>query len=694
MAVSSKTFSVLGAAGLVLLLLGAEGGGCGGDPKSDPTPPGTVIRFDLTAAPSDFYAAPFPSEHRRKPDGRIDIAAFPNPDGIDLVSQIAQIVGSDADGFGTTSGAFFSLTGPLDTASLPDMRETLSIASPVFLISVDPEAPDAGVLYPVRVDFQADGGPFGAPNLLAVLPYQGVPLRPGTLYAAVVQTSVRDAAGKPLDVPPTILDLAAGRTPEGMSEQAASDYRAALKSLSQAAVFPHEIAGLAVFRTGNPTEAFSRVVKDALSRPVPEPVSPFAPAEVFDGFCVYQTTIKMPTYQAGEPPYNEAGGGWIFDEAGDPVLQAEEEANFVVTLPRAPMPQKGFPVVVFSRTGAGGERPLVDRGVRATSGGEAKEPGTGPALEFAKVGFAGSSIDGPHGGLRNVSKMDEQFLVFNIFNPLALRDNVRQSAVDLVLHAHILENIQIDASACPGLSTPGGGPARFDVSIMGSFGHSMGASILPLSLSAEPRLRAAILSGAGSSYIENIVHKQKPLATNGFAKILLQYPKSKPLTEFEPVLSLLQWAAEPSDTQVYARRILREAEEGKVHHVMMVEGVVDRYILPPIANATALSVGLDLAGPELDAESEELQPFASLSSVLDLASRSAIGFPAKGNVALPGGAGATAVVVQHAEDGVEDGHEAVFQKEAPKRQYRCFLQTLAKGTPSVPAADAPDGACE
>lgn len=561
-------------------------------------------------------------------------------------------------------------------------------------MSVDPAAPDSGMVYPVRVDFQADGGPFGAPNLLAVLPYQGVPLRPGTLYAAVVQRSVRDASGAPLGVTPAVSELTAGRTPEGMSEEVASLYRSALTQLSASGVLWSEIAGLSVFRTGNPADAYHRAVKDVLSRPTPKPEKPFVPAEVFDGFCVYQTTIKIPTYQAGEPPYNSEGGGWAFDDAGNPVVQAEEEANFVVTLPRAPMPEKGFPVVVLSRTGAGGERPLVDRGVRAAAGGEAITPGTGPAFEFAKVGFAGSTIDGPHGGLRNVSKSDEQFLVFNVFNPTALRDNVRQSAVELVLQAHILENIEIDASACPGLTTPGGQPAKLDVDTMAAFGHSMGASILPLSLSAEPRLRAAILSGAGSSYIENIVHKKKPLETNGVAKVLLQYPKDKALTEFDPVLSLLQWAAEPSDTQVYARSILREAEEGKVHHILMVEGVVDRYILPPIANATALSMGLDLAGPELDAESSELQPFASLASVLDLADRSPIAFPAQGNVKLPGGAEATAAVVQHAEDGVEDGHEAVFQTEAPKRQYRCFLQTLTKGTPRIPTGDAADGACE
>ena len=61
----------------------------------------------------------------------------------------------------------------------------------------------------------------------------------------------------------------------------------------------------------------------------------------------------------------------------------------------------------------------------------------------------------------------------------------------------------------------------------------------------------------------------------------------------------------------------------------------------------------------------------------------------QGNVKRPDGAASTAVVVQHAEDGVEDGHETIFQSEAPKHQYRCFLQSLVKGAPRVPKAPRP-----
>ncbi len=694
-----KALSTLGVAGALLLLLGADGDGCGGGSSgtggsagtTSQTPPPAAVRVDF-AALSDFYAAPFPSEHRRRADGTIDLASFPNPALVGLVDKIAAIVGADADGFGATSGVYFSLDAPLDPATLPDMRGTLTEDAPVFLVSVDEASVDVGTRYPVKPYFEADGGPFGATNQLTLLPYQGVALRPGTLYAAVVRRSVHDAKGNPLRTPDALQELFDGGTPEGMSDAAAKSYHTAIDWLAAHGVPKTDIAALAVYRTGHPTATFEKVKDAALAAPMPEPSKPFAPDEVFDDYCVYSTTIPIPTYQTGTPPYDIEGGGWTFDAEGNPLVQGTEEANFVVTLPRTAMPVAGFPVVVFSRTGAGGARPLVDHGYTSPADGTI-QPGTGPARDFAKVAWAGSSIDGPHGGLRNVSGKDEQFLVFNINNPLALRDNVRESALELILQAHLLEKVSIDASACPGLTTPGGIPAKFDVQSMAAFGHSMGASIVPLALAYEPRLHGAILSGAGSSYLANIVYKKKPIETKGLAELVLGYSGERELTEFDPVMSLLQWAAEPADTQVYGRTILREPKDGVAHHILMIEGVVDHYILPPIANSTALSLGLDLAGPELTTGVPELADFDPLSDVLDLHGRAVIPLPAAGNLVRQNGAASTAVVVQHAEDGFQDGHEAVFQSPAAKHQYRCFLQSLTKGTPMVPKAADAEAAC-
>ena len=635
---------------------------CGGGEEPARAP---EVRMDF-AREGGFFAAPFPCESRRLADGSIDVGDFPNSTRASFVTSLLGILAGDARGFGTTSTIYFALDAPLGSDVAVSYAESLAPSAPVYLVSADPDAADAGVRYPVEARFLEDGGPFGEANLLSLLPLQGVPLRPGVRYAAVVERTL----GGGIDAAPAMRDLIEGRPPAGMSDAAFDEYRRALDALETSGVALDELASVAVFRTDDPTAGFARAVTAALGRPLPALEAGPAQTEVFDDYCVYEGALAMPVYQQGAPPFETEGGAWILGPDGAPILQGDERARIVITVPRAPMPAAGYPTVVFSRTGGGGDRPLVDRGARAAAGGDAIEPGSGPAREFAQVGFAGVSIDGPHGGFRNVTGGDEQLLIFNVQNPVAMRDNIRQSALELVLAAHVVPEIVLDTSDCVGAPAE----THFDGATLVLMGHSMGATIAPLTLAFEPRYRAALLSGAGGSWIENIVYKESPLRVRPIAETLLGVAGRWELHEHDPVLMLLQWAGESADPPAYGRLVVREPI-GAPRHVLMMQGIVDTYILPPIANATSLSFGLDLAGPALDETEPRLEAFAPLRDHLALAGREAISLPASANYE----ASVTAVVTQHPEDGIEDGHEVVFQTEPPKRQYRCFLETLAAG---------------
>ena len=649
---------------------------------------GTRILADYQLA-NGFYAAPFPDDSRLGPDNHPGLAAFPNPQASVFLDKLVKLLERDAEGYSTTAGVFFSLDGALDPSVAAAPAASLADDAPVFLMDVDDASPERGRRKPVSVHFDADGGPFGAPDLLSLIPLQGVPLRPGTRYAAVVLRSVRDADGKPLGVPASLAKLIAGRTPDGMTDAVAGEHRAAIKALASFGVDTLNLAGLAVFTTGDPTAGLVAVEQAMLARQLPAPVKPFQADEVFDDYCVFSSTIEMPDYQSGTPPFKEQGGDWLFDADGKPIFQRSENARIVVTVPRSTMPAAGFPLVLFSRTGGGGDRPLVDRGVQAKTGGPALVPGTGPARDFARVGWAGASVDGPHGGLRNVTGGDEQFLMFNVTNPSALRDNVRQSAAELALQAHVLEKLSFDASSCPGLDT-GGAPVRFDAGHFALMGHSMGATIAPLTLATEPAFKAGILSGEGGSWIENVLYKLHPVPVKGFAELLLGVAGQYSLTEQDPALSLFQWAAEPADPPVYAPYIVHAPRQGAPRDILMVQGIVDHYIMPTISEASSLSLGLDFAGTALDKATPEIESFPTLDERLQFSGRKHISLPATGNI----DSNTTAVVVQQREDGVEDGHEVVFQTEPPKHMYRCFLASLLTGTPSVPPPAAEDAACQ
>jgi hypothetical protein len=672
------------------------------DPAPSAAPTRATVRMQFTRS-SGFFAAPFPSDELVDASGRVSLAGFPNEPANGLVKQATSLIGRDARGFSTTAGIFFTLTGAIDPASLPDRKGSVAAGASVALVDVDPDSPTYLKRVIVDASYADDGGEYADLRLLSLVPLQGTPLRPKTRYAAYVTTRVRDAQGAALGQAPEIAQLARGEVPAGLRGDVATAYATALTKLAIVGVPTDSVAALAVFTTGDPTAQLYGVSSAMAARPVPTIAKPFARTETYDGYCVYATTIAMPDYQSGTPPFeNEKDGGtWVFDASGAPIWQRDEPANFYVTIPRATIPAAGAPVVVFVRTGGGGDRPLVDRGVQAVHGGPAIVAGSGPAMDFAAVGFAGVQVDGPLGGLRNTTGKDEQFLVFNVGNAGALRDNVRESAAELTLMPKILEGITIDVADCPGASSAAGGTkVGFDLDHLAIMGHSMGASIAPLVLAAQPRYGAMILSGAGASWIENVLYKKEPLDVSGAMNVLLGYVNDSPLREVtrgDPAVSLFQWAAEAADEQIYDDRVLfvtGSATGGaKARHVLMLQGIVDHYIMPPIAEATALSMGLDLAGRAYDTSVAEIASLPKMSEVIELVrARKPIALPASGNVSS-GALRATAVVVQHPSDGIEDGHEVVFQTEAPKHQYRCFLASFLKGVPTVPDDGKETDAC-
>jgi hypothetical protein len=659
------------------------------------------MHFDGRA--TQFYAAPFPSNDLITADGTIDLSKYPNSLQAPLVSTLFGLL-SSAHGFALSGGIYFQATGPLDAMSLPNVTGSVASDSSVFLLSVDSTAPDYLKRYPVTVGFAADGGPYGSPNLLSLIPLQGVPLLPNTTYAAVVTTAVKDAGGAALTPSADMTALAGGHKPSGLSDAAFQSYQQAVTALGAAKVATASIAGMTVFTTWDPTTDLTKVVSAMLARPLPTPTITVPTTETYPDYCVFTGTVEMPDYQAPGADrsgwYQTVGGAWQFDGSGAPVFQENQLANVYVTIPHQPIPAAGYPTMVFVRTGGGGNRPLIDRGTQATAGGPPIVPGSGPAMYFAQAGWAAIEIDGPIGGARDPSPHDagygdEQIRVFNVFNMPAMRDNVRESAAELALEAHIVSSLTLNVSSCSGTtSTTGSTTATFDAARLGLMGHSMGAWFAPIALAAEPLYKIAVFSGAGGSWIENVMYKLHPAQVLPFIEALVGYDNiGRSLTDSDPILSLAQWALEPGDPQVYGRYIISTPRSGAApRHILMEQGIVDHYILPNIANSTSLSIGLDLGGTPLDSSPPEDADETPLLSVLSLVGRSQITLPASANIMLPGGGAVTGVVVQHPSDGIEDGHEVVFQTDPPKHQYKCFLQDFAQGMTPAVRADAPASA--
>ncbi|MCB9682865.1 MAG: hypothetical protein H6733_15465 [Alphaproteobacteria bacterium] len=655
------------------------------DPFGDADPDADHAVFDVTAG---FWASPFPGDQRVDVDSRrVDVAAFPNPDAIPLVDTLVGMVDQQVQGWATSGAIYVPFEAPVDPAGLPDLAASVTPAAKVFLVDVDEDPEGQGARYPIEVVVRDEATVYGPAHAVVALPLQGVPLPPRRRFALVVTRDLGAVDGHALAPAPAISALLQGERPSGWRADVTDQYAAAVDVLAAQGVGLDTVAGLTVFTTSRPIREWKDIVVAArgeggmrLSR------SPRL-IESYDDYCVYEANVVVPVFQSGEPPYTTEGGGFTWDD-DRLVVQRTESARMLITVPKGPPVPVAYPTVVFIRTGGGGDRPLVDRGPRTTPGEDV--PGTGYAATFARVGWAGVQVDGPLGGVRNTTGADEQFLIFNVANPVALRDNLRQSALELALLPNLLQGLTMVGGGCEGLPDDIRTPIRFDVDHLALLGHSMGATIAPLAAAGDARYGALLLSGAGGSWIDNVVYKRKPLEVRPIAATML-HEQLDAIDPFHPVLTLLQWAGEPADPPMYAGRLVRDAEPDEARHVLMVQGLVDNYILPPIANASSLSLGLDLAGPAIDAEAAP--SFRSLTEVLPLVGGRSVPLPAGLNVTVAGERNVTAVVVQHPEDGIEDGHEVFFQRDEPHRQVACFLQGLLTDQPLVPDGTDASGAC-
>jgi hypothetical protein len=157
---------------------------------------------------------------------------------------------------------------------------------------------------------------------------------------------------------------------------------------------------------------------------------------------------------------------------------------------------------------------------------------------------------------------------------------------------------------------------------------------------------------------------REPVLVYPIISIFLGDPSRTP-TAHDPTLTLYGWALEPADPLLYA------PAAGAARSVLLQQGVPDGYTPPPVTDALAVSMGLDFAAPTL------LPPLAGAAT---------LPLPISANRG-----GRTHVVAQYPYDNIEDGHQVVFQLEAPKHRYKCFLS--ANGAPVVTDAGAADDPC-
>ncbi|MBM4356433.1 MAG: hypothetical protein FJ109_22000 [Deltaproteobacteria bacterium] len=436
-----------------------------------PGEPGASARFDLE--PAGFFDQPFPSDMRRKADGRIRLDGFPNPSGLALLDDYVSVAETRLDGFSPNASIYFRFEEPLDPTSLPAVEDTLDLESPVLLVNVTAGSPHRGERIPLESWYWDREAPvpgyYLEPYLVALRPLGGFPMRPGEKYACILTRKLLDGEGRHV-----------GRTPAvaaALDGDASAQLYPLLSPLRSwlaetPGIGPGDVAAATVFTTADPVREMAAAARFLRDEAVIEAAGPVESKTTGNNYLYFVGKYKAPNFQTGEPPYKE-DGAILFDADGKPIVQWTETITFALAVPKGPKPVGGWPIVMCSH-GTGGN-------YKSCMGTE--------SAAMTQAGLAVISIDQPlHGERYTGAPIDVEYYSFNFTNPDGARSLFRQAALDSVALAKFIQGLKVHVS---------GQEITFNSDRIGFFGHSQGGLTGSLYVAVQEELSAAVLSGSG-----------------------------------------------------------------------------------------------------------------------------------------------------------------------------------------------------
>lgn len=660
----------------VVAVLCAAAVACGGGDS------GTTVVFDLDGnitEPKTFWDHPFPSDLRLEDDGTPDLMGFPNPRDIPIIDDLLATADS-RPGWPMMPVAFFRFDAELSPRDPNDVIAA-SDDSPIVLIDIDEASPTRGRLFPtVALTLVIDDYVPG--YVLAVAPRPGFVLEGDHRYAYAVMRSAHDVDGEPLGVHDAVSDLVNGRAPGGAwGDEARTLFEPLGPALDMAGIDRDEVAAATVFTTGDVVvelEQLSSAVRAAHSVTIDDlAIDPDDGAD-HARFCELTGTVTNPQFQRGTPPFNSEGQFELGDD-GLPIVQRTEVSPITLTLPVGEMPADGYPLMVYFHGSGGKSYDIVDRGTQLTVDGEPTR-GEGPAFVVAEHGIATVSSALPINPQRVPGASDIAYINFN--NLKAAPDLFRQGVFEQRMLIDALIALEIEpavVAGCSGLSLPQDETAyKFDVNKLVASGQSMGGMYTNMVGAVEPRLRAAVPTGAGGFWNSMLLEIEILEGVRDLLAVLIGTPEPD-MTFMHPGLQLLAMGWERNDPFVFMPRLARRPLDGHpARPIYEPVGRGDQYFSINVYDAAALSYGHEQAGDEVWPSMQPALALDDLDGVID--------YPVTDNLESADGEPYTGVVVQYEGDGIRNAHYIFAQLDEVKYQYGCFLATFfERGVATVPA---------
>lgn len=661
-------------------------------------PPRAIAAFDLNADlknPDQFYNLPYPSDLRLDKDGHPDLSGFPVFTEFFGFFKRLRTIASDRPYFPTTSAGYFRFDQPL---AKQDPNQLIAAApnAPILLVDVDRESPERGQLFPVVASTPSPDPFYVPPHLLAVAPYPGIVLKPNRQYAYVIRRGVKDANGKAVKPTRAFKELRNGEVPhESLKRKflAYLLYKPLWETLDQLGINRGSVANATVFTTGDVVAQTAQLSDQVLARYDRNFTNlKYKPDNRISdlGYCKFVANIKLPQFQKGTPPFlffEKRAGLFEFDANNKLKEQGSDTIPVVITLPKTPMPSKGYPLMMYYHGSGGLSSQVVDRGP-VIDPAQGRIPGRGPADVVARYGFAsiGSALPvNPERIPVVVSDLFDNRPYLNPTNPAAYRDTFRQGVFEQRLIIEALDRLTIPAAAldnCDGPTLPDGiKDFRIDTTSMVALGQSQGAQYAAMMGAVEPKIKAVIPTGSGGFWalLFATFANQEGGDFEKIANILENVlKKDDPLDHLYPALRFLQSAWESAEPMVYMARIAKNPlPNHPSRSIYQPVGQGDSDFPEEVFNAVALATGVEQAGKEIWPEMQESLALEGFDGIID--------YPVSDNLTSKDGRPYTGVVVQYTGDGLADPHTIFSQLDDVKSQYGCFIDSIQKtGKATIP----------
>ncbi|MBK8258156.1 MAG: hypothetical protein IPK82_36505 [Polyangiaceae bacterium] len=597
---------------------------------ASPTEPSVHIAFEIPRGdgPVDMAKTPWPTEMARTTKGGIDLRAHPGR-GSPLIDEYLAVAAESLDGFSIAPVVYFRFPSAKALPTLPPLDPAHPESAPIVLVDVDEKSPEKGTFYPLTARAVPRDMRYLKAGTLAVRPLDGFTLRGSTLYAAVVKRSLGTAAARLAPPPDLEAVLSTAPRTNAAEEKARAIHAPALVALETAGIARADIASIAVFRTGNPTLRTQQVVAavDALfaskSPSGPRIVSAAWTPPHGSNYRVIRGTYCTPNFQAkieNAPFIENPGGGLLRGPDGLPSVvplpptskvYTKEcgdfiRARFTLSVPNAPAPPDGYPLLVTAH-GTGGNADTF-LGPNDFAGWAAEEGFAAIATDQPLNGGAASGRPGAAGPLVLPSGIPiavaETGVPAAFYNPLypgAAVGNLHQAAADLAVLVRLFGGADLSAvlTTKKPVFTPGPGtPApKFNQRQTALAGHSQGCQSAGVLAPLDPHVRSVILSGCGGDVRLGLLYGrpvETPLAP--WVTLLLGLDPDE-LSEFHPLLALVQNLADPIDPLAYARLFWQSPAPQTPPFLLHVEGLRDRYTPEASAEAYAIALRAETVGP-------------------------------------------------------------------------------------------------